>query len=246
MAKNKNKKTAREMATEILELPFDMIGSNGGEIIKGGKLIKHSYLPNDTVANICEYLEENNYLYAIHTHEGKYVIDNVDFITPILEICKANNNSYDSVFDTFNKYCNHIYLSAKRTESYKTLLSLDDIMINKIEVYYQGEKESLCSHLNDTFEVNSFSSMKVNVEIIPSDVNKAVAIKEYIGNEDYYVIAIGDGDNDIPMFEVADYKIAMGNATESLKQISDVVVNDVDKGGYLEALNLIENLTIKQ
>lgn len=50
-------------------------------------------------------------------------------------------------------------------------------------------------------------------------------------------MAIGDGPNDVPLFENAGLKIAMGNATDSLKAKADHVVGSVDEDGFAEAIN---------
>ncbi|EDK72535.1 HAD-superfamily hydrolase, subfamily IIB [candidate division TM7 genomosp. GTL1] len=50
------------------------------------------------------------------------------------------------------------------------------------------------------------------------------------------VLAIGDGDNDIPLFRSAGFKVAMNNATERLKAEADVVVSSVEENGFAEAV----------
>jgi 5-amino-6-(5-phospho-D-ribitylamino)uracil phosphatase len=50
------------------------------------------------------------------------------------------------------------------------------------------------------------------------------------------VMAIGDGDNDLPLFKNAGLKVAMGNASEQLKAAADIVVGRVEDDGFAEAL----------
>jgi HAD superfamily hydrolase (TIGR01484 family) len=50
------------------------------------------------------------------------------------------------------------------------------------------------------------------------------------------VLAIGDGDNDLPLFRSAGLRIAMGNATEELKAAADAVVGRVEDDGFAEAI----------
>ena len=49
-------------------------------------------------------------------------------------------------------------------------------------------------------------------------------------------VAIGDSSNDIPMISRAAIGIAMGNATEDVKEIADYVTTDVDSDGIWNAL----------
>lgn len=50
-------------------------------------------------------------------------------------------------------------------------------------------------------------------------------------------LAIGDGDNDVPLFENAGLKIAMGNASSKLTELADYTVASVDDDGFAEAMN---------
>ncbi len=72
-------------------------------------------------------------------------------------------------------------------------------------------------------------------DIMQEGVTKASAITtlaEYLGIKKEEIIAIGDGGNDVEMFEVAGLKIAMKNGVEPLKEMADVVtLRDNNKGG---------------
>lgn len=50
------------------------------------------------------------------------------------------------------------------------------------------------------------------------------------------VLAIGDGINDLSLFEVADIKVAMGSAPEELKQVADFVTDTVERDGFVVAM----------
>lgn len=51
------------------------------------------------------------------------------------------------------------------------------------------------------------------------------------------VAVIGDQSNDIPMFKVAAYKIAMGNGIEELKRMADFVTEDNEHDGFAAAID---------
>ena len=48
------------------------------------------------------------------------------------------------------------------------------------------------------------------------------------------VVSVGDSGNDIPLFRVSGYKVAMGNATEELKKEADLVVAPIDEDGLAQ------------
>lgn len=53
------------------------------------------------------------------------------------------------------------------------------------------------------------------------------------------VACIGDGANDVPMFEACGLSIAMGNSEEVLKQSANHIVSSIDKDGFAEAADYI-------
>ncbi len=50
------------------------------------------------------------------------------------------------------------------------------------------------------------------------------------------IIAIGDSGNDLPLFELAGLKVAMGNASEELKSAADIIAPNVEKDGMAEII----------
>lgn len=67
-----------------------------------------------------------------------------------------------------------------------------------------------------------------------SKANGIRFIRERYGFE--RVVAFGDNLNDLPMFEQADVKIAVGNAREEVKAAADIVIGTNDKDGVAEWL----------
>lgn len=50
------------------------------------------------------------------------------------------------------------------------------------------------------------------------------------------VMVVGDGENDLPLFELAGWKVAMGNAAEELKAQADWIAPHVDQNGLAVAI----------
>lgn len=50
------------------------------------------------------------------------------------------------------------------------------------------------------------------------------------------VVAVGDGDNDLPMLKAVGFGVAMGNAAEHVKAQADAVVHGHDEDGVAEAI----------
>jgi Cof subfamily protein (haloacid dehalogenase superfamily) len=50
------------------------------------------------------------------------------------------------------------------------------------------------------------------------------------------VLTIGDGANDTPMFGVSGFSVAMGNATDAVKHLADVVTDSCEEEGFAKAI----------
>jgi Cof subfamily protein (haloacid dehalogenase superfamily) len=62
------------------------------------------------------------------------------------------------------------------------------------------------------------------------------ALREILEISKEHTLAIGDGDNDVPLFQNAKFRIAMGNATEDLKRHADYTVGTLEQDGFAEAM----------
>jgi HAD superfamily hydrolase (TIGR01484 family) len=75
--------------------------------------------------------------------------------------------------------------------------------------------------------------------IFPQDANKGKALTyvcERLGIPLEETLAIGDGSNDIPMFELAGKAAVMGNARDVVKGCADFVCASNDEAGVAEAI----------
>jgi hydroxymethylpyrimidine pyrophosphatase-like HAD family hydrolase len=80
---------------------------------------------------------------------------------------------------------------------------------------------------------------RTGVQVTHVEADKEHAVRELLGlagSDKQHTMAIGDGDNDLPLFKSANIKVAMGNASDALKTAADEVVNSVDEDGFAEAL----------
>ncbi|AGB41735.1 HAD-superfamily hydrolase, subfamily IIB [Halobacteroides halobius DSM 5150] len=104
------------------------------------------------------------------------------------------------------------------------------------EILEQGFKD-----LEDKYEEQLYitSAGVESIEVMTQGANKGNALT-YIMNKlnikPEEVIAIGNGDNDLPMFEVAGLAVAMGNSLEQVKQQADFVTKSNQQDGVAYAL----------
>ncbi|WP_026909096.1 Cof-type HAD-IIB family hydrolase [Paucisalibacillus globulus] len=101
------------------------------------------------------------------------------------------------------------------------------------------QKERIEQFLS-TIEEIGVASSTLNIDIMNKDANKGTALKCMA---DHYnipledTVAIGDDSNDITMFQMAGLSIAMENASDEVKEYSDVVTFSNDEHGVAYAIH---------
>lgn len=93
--------------------------------------------------------------------------------------------------------------------------------------------------INCMADVSSMSSNFDNFEVVKKGVSKGDALKilcEMKGIKPEEVMAIGDNENDLSMFEFAGTSVAMGNSSEYIKSHADFVTLSNDESGVAHAI----------
>lgn len=122
---------------------------------------------------------------------------------------------------------------------------LDSTPINKLLAIKLGDHKSINAlrwQLN--MQINGAARLVQAgipdmLEILPPGVSKGSALKSLLKEMNISaanVMAIGDGENDIEMLQLAGVGIAMGNALERVKEIANHVVSSNDDNGVAEAI----------
>lgn len=88
-------------------------------------------------------------------------------------------------------------------------------------------------------ELEMASSIERNLEINAPGISKGrglMALAQQLGLAPGQVMAVGDSGNDRTMIELAGLGVAMGNATEEIKAVADVITADNNHDGVAEAI----------
>lgn len=131
----------------------------------------------------------------------------------------------DSTFDVANfaEPASHVWASVSADEAPRLL----EIINSDPELIAHGNPGPF----------GDLTQVGIHITDIRADKEHGVAqLLELLDIETENVLAIGDGNNDIPLFKNAGTKVAMGNATDLLKAKADIVVGTVENDGFVEAV----------
>ena len=109
-------------------------------------------------------------------------------------------------------------------------------------VFIEDDKDKLLDFrekLKSIEKINISSSWSNNIEVMDESVSKGSGLKHLcksLNIDRSQVVAIGDNENDISMFEMSGLAIAMENGDEIAKKHSHVVTDTNDQNGVAKAI----------
>ncbi|HHD2754297.1 TPA: HAD family hydrolase [Clostridium perfringens] len=231
--------TARSPATvsEILDginIKTPVVLMNGVIIydIENKKYINVKEIDKDSVKEVIKILEEYNKTFFLYGIKDDYLwVYHKDF-------------TYDFEREYYEERCNKPLKSFKKVESYLDVLE-DNQIVNF--VFFENN-ETIAKELFD--KIMNVQGVTGNcykdiyndgaffLDIYNKDASKANGIKflaDYVDHSK--VITFGDGENDIPMFEIADECYALENASEELKSIATKVIGNNNEDAVVKFLS---------
>lgn len=131
-------------------------------------------------------------------------------------------------------------------QSVEVVEDFDDLRKEEIYQIMMGcHKEEYDQVLNGVEGAKITAWWNRAVDIIPANGGKGLGVKKvlnYFHLKKEEAIAFGDGANDIEMLQAVGTGVAMGNATEDVKEIADDICESVEEDGiylYCKKYNLI-------
>ena len=184
-----------------------------------GKLkeIHRVSLDKDDLYSLNDYLNNDKFPCTVITSDSLFINYTDEIISHLYNMANVQIPKYRD----FNDYI---------PKNYKDILQLN--------VFIDENKEK---YLMDNILKNSkssrwhFSFADINHKYSGKDMGIDKII-EYYGIKLSETIALGDGGNDIGMIKHAAIGVAMGNASDNVKNIADYITDDVDNDGVYKAL----------
>lgn len=119
--------------------------------------------------------------------------------------------------------------------------------VEEIQLYFVHPKiRERITQILEPYKDLSAAYSSIYVEIFANGASKGIALEKlanHLGICKDEIACIGDGENDLPMFEASGMKFAMGNAVDKLKEKADYVLPSNNDDGVAYAIN---NYILKQ
>lgn len=112
--------------------------------------------------------------------------------------------------------------------------------VEELQLFFlsPGSRKEIENILEDHPELHA-AYTRIYVEVYSSSASKGRALFELgdsLGIRREEIACIGDGENDLSMFEASSFRIAMGNAVEKLKDYADYVTDTNRADGAAKAI----------
>lgn len=120
--------------------------------------------------------------------------------------------------------------------------------INKIHLNCPQKKEEIVQSLKTISGIAVTSSHEKNIEVIHTNSSKGLGLEYFmnlIGCTSDQVIAFGDNSNDVEMLRKVDYRCAVVNAIDELKQIANFQTESNENDGVAKFINAFLALGIE-
>ncbi len=223
-----------EVYDHLWQVGFDgLIGGNGSYVEHHGEVVMHQCLPADDCARVVDWLHERGCEFYLESSNGLFASERfADVAEPVVRAyAQGKGDPQASALTLADAFPGLIYGG----ELYR-----DDV--SKISYI-------LSSYADHTDAMREFPHLKAGTwggrdaqplfgDLGVSGITKAHAIHvllERIGGDIAATVAFGDARVDIPMFEACACNVAMGNGSEDLKAIADLVTDDVERDGLAKA-----------
>ena len=221
-----------------------------------GTLCDENGKVNDKTIHSIQEVIRNGYMFVVATGRSIDRIIPSFFQTPLSYIIALNGSQ---IYDVENKKllfenainyltCKMIYEEAKKYQ----LEILLDVGLTRYSNTINSDREKVIETFSDVtvinqskdllYQDNTYPTKYSFIDVVSSSTSKGNSITwllNYLNVSKDYTIALGDGINDLSMFDNVSIKVAMGNSESYLKEKADVITLSNSENGasyYLDSL----------
>ncbi|XJZ27210.1 Cof-type HAD-IIB family hydrolase [Bacillota bacterium Lsc_1132] len=221
-------------------LQCPVICVNGAELrSKEGEIVSATPLAKQDAADAAMLLKENGVYFEVYTDKGKFTNDPKKSVSIIVDIAVSANP--DASYEEMIHFAEERVKTIHQVNDYQELFANEDYQIYKFLAFsFDAEKLAKVSKELGNIEALAVSSSgHENLEITNQQAQKGIALEAFVkakGISLSETMAIGDNFNDVSMFKKAGRSVAMGNASQMIKDLCDFVTDTNEESGVAKAI----------
>lgn len=195
-----------------------VISSNGAVVtdIKDNKTVFHALIPRKTAEAVLNECSETGLGITAHANLGSLVEGKT--------LAAFGRLSYGRDVS-----------SAKVVPSVAAFLTDNQLDVEELQLFFfaSGARAKTMEMLMKFPEISTAATSKY-VEVFSKSATKGnalTALANHLGIRKEHIACVGDGENDMTMFEASGLKFAMGNAVTALKAAADIILPSNNHNG---------------
>ncbi|SJZ87230.1 hypothetical protein SAMN02745116_01672 [Pilibacter termitis] len=225
-----------ELPDFLLDIGVDgMILGNGSYVEESGEVLFEQVMSEEDSRKIVDYLHGRNLPFYLESNNGLFASEDfVEKAKPVMQkYMLGKGKTLEEVRDLDITQALHgLVLNG---ELYRKDLNKVSFILNDYQDYLEA-KETFAHLKVGTWGGKGETALFGDIGVAKIDKKKAVKILlAHLNASEKDTFAFGDAKIDIPMLEIAQIGVAMGNGGKEIKQMADYITDDVDKDGLYKA-----------
>ena len=223
---------------------FSILGNGAQFCNENGEILSSAYFPKKCFKQVLQIFDELKIHYMIFTANGFYSTAEPNVVRDaFIDRCVVQFKRKRE--DYLDDGCNQDMACMKL----KKIGDLDDFInssidIIKVEAFNNDVSliEKAKEKLQEIDGIAYLSSVDDNIEVTDKAAQKGLILEnviEELGYSKDEVMVLGDGLNDITLFERFKYSFAPGNANETIKAMAYQVVGACEEDGVSQAIYMM-------
>ena len=228
---------------------FSILGNGAQFCNENGEILSSAYFPKKCFKQVLQIFDELKIHYMIFTANGFYSTAEPNVVRDaFIDRCVVQFKRKRE--DYLDDGCNQDMACMKL----KKIGDLDDFInssidIIKVEAFNNDVSliEKAKEKLQEIDGIAYLSSFDDNIEVTDKAAQKGLILEnviEELGYSKDEVMVLGDGLNDITLFERFKYSFAPGNANETIKAMAYQVVGACEEDGVSQAIYMLSLIHI--
>lgn len=226
-------------------LVCEAILGNGSQYVdRDGRILMSCYMDTTVVKDVVKIFESRRIPYMIFTADGFYTGYEPSFVRDMfIERGRQRFGGNGEEFEKGGKKeympCNHL----QKIDDFDRFLGSGPKII-KVEAFSMGlpEIEDARKSLESIPGISFLSSMDDNIEVTDKEAQKGYILEKVISMRGFSkeeVVVIGDGMNDLTLFQCFPNSFAPSNACVKIRELAGTIVCSNEEDGFAQAVSRI-------